>query len=570
VLVSLAPTAAQTCFPGEPCGGPPSTSPRLVAGTVWTSSAGVALEYDTARWDVERADDDVLVLVSADRKGRIELSVERGPSGRAAGSTSLPRWLKSPKEIRLPVPHGPNIGYVDGSGAWYEGLLDSPQGPRQTVNVATLSSARGGSAVAVSAVFFGSPEETFAAGGTRTEVDTILNTVAWPRSPGVAAGASSTGVPPRGLRPVDLADAYGIRPLWDAAVRGSGETIALVSLDTFRQRDLSTYERLMGITGAPPVRRIQVDGPVHLGSGAVEVSLDIEVIRAVAPEATILNYEAPLSWAGFVGALKRINDEGRARVVSVSWGKCLPTVDAAVVEEMENELDRARRAGTTVFVASGDAGAFSCLHSESELDASQHEVAVDWPAASPSVVAVGGTRLALREDGTYYAENGWEDTLSGDGSGGGVSPLHARPAWQRRDVVPRTTDRRQLPDVAGPADCDSAFFIVYPVWVAGKWVQKRGPHGCGTSAAAPFWAGVAALVTQYARQHGVERIGFLGTALYALPRGDPRTSPLRDVRTGGNLLGDAGPGWDYATGLGTPHAWNLARALVAAIGRLSR
>ena len=236
---------------------------------------------------------------------------------------------------------------------------------------------------------------------------------------------------------------------------------------------------------------------------------------------------------------------------------------------MEHELDRARRAGRTIFVSSGDSGAFSCLHTENELDPDEHRPTVDWPASSPSVVAVGGTRLSLREDGSYYSENGWEDTLSSDGSGGGVSPLHPRPTWQLESVLPGPRRYRHVPDVAGPADCDSAFFIVYPEWVDGAWAQKKGPYGCGTSAAAPFWAGVTALVAQYARANGIDRIGFLGAPLYALASMGTGGSPLMDVRTGGNLQSNAGPGWDYATGLGTPHAWNLARAIVR-LGRTSQ
>jgi Subtilase family len=571
-LAKLAPSEEQACLPGQPCGGPPSTSPPLVSGQVWRSSEGIALEYDPGRWDVENADDEALTLRSGAGEGWVEIRVEDDRGSQGTKARGLPRWLKAPTELGLPVPHGPNVGYVDGRGAWYEGLLDSPQGPRQTVTVATLSSARARKSVVVSAVFFGPAAQAFSAdAGLRSSIDSILNTVTWPlasagRAAPVPAGSAGAGRP-GGLRPDDIARAYGLRPLWTRGFRGQGETIAVVSLDTFRAEDVAEYERLVGIDGAPSIERVQVDGEVPLGSGAQEVSLDLEVIRATAPEASIVNYEAELSWEGFVAALKRVNDDGRARLVSVSWGKCLTHVDEAVVGAMERELDRAYRAGRTIFASSGDSGAFSCLHTENELDADQHRASVDWPAASPSVVAVGGTRLTVREDGSYYSENGWEDTLSSDGSGGGISPLHRRPRWQREGVVPSPSRYRHVPDVAGPADCDSAFLIVYPEWSGEEWTRKTGAYGCGTSAAAPFWTGVAALVLQYARDRGHERLGFLGTLLYALPRNGPGGPPLNDVQTGGNLMNDAGPGWDYATGLGTPNAWNLARAVVALADR---
>ena len=142
------------------------------------------------------------------------------------------------------------------------------------------------------------------------------------------------------------------------------------------------------------------------------------MIRAVAPGAQIVDYEAPLGWSGFVEALKRINDDNRASIVSVSWGACFAHLGTGVREEMQVELERAEKAGRTVFVASGDAGAYSCLHREGELDPTAHVETVDWPAASPSVVAVGGTRLSLTRDRGYFGEEGWEDTLSSQGTGG--------------------------------------------------------------------------------------------------------------------------------------------------------
>jgi len=366
-----------------------------------------------------------------------------------------------------------------------------------------------------------------------------------------------------GLRPVDVAQAYEIMPLWRRGIRGRGETVAIVSMDSFREVDIETYDRLMGLENAPPVERVQVLEPVELGSGALEVSLDIEVIRAVAPEATIVNYEAPRTWAGFVEALRRVNDDGRAATVSVSWGKCVDRVPVDIRNAMEREQQIAVAAGRTIFVASGDSGAYSCLHSETELDSGNHGESVDWPASSPNVVAVGGTRLSVRENGSYFAESGWEDVLSNRGTGGGVSELYERPRWQRgRGVKNRfSTGKRQVPDVAGPADCDSAFFIVYPNETENGWEQITGPGGCGTSAAAPFWAGVTALVRQYARSRGLAELGFLAPALYEVAR--ERRSPFYDVQTGGNLKHDATRGWDYATGLGSPKAWSLARALAA-------
>ena len=237
----------------------------------------------------------------------------------------------------------------------------------------------------------------------------------------------------------------------------------------------------MGIEGAPRVQRVDASGvKVPVGANALEVSLDIEVVRAVSPRARIVTFEAPLGWTGFVDALRAINADERIDVASVSFGKCLARVEPDVVAAMEQEHVVAVARGKTIFVASGDSGAFSCLHSESELSEASHVESVDWPAASPNVIGVGGTRLSLRGDRSYFAENGWEDTLSNRGTGGGVSTTHKRPSWQRGPGVRNAYSnggRRQVPDVAGPADCDSAFLIVYPRLGERGLEQAVGPRG---------------------------------------------------------------------------------------------
>jgi kumamolisin len=88
-------------------------------------------------------------------------------------------------------------------------------------------------------------------------------------------------------------------------------------------------------------------------------------------------------------------------------------------------------------------------------------------------------------------------------------------------------------------------------------------RGGGTSQAAPIWAGIAALIDEYLKKQGVHPIGFMNPALYALTATHQPYPPFHDVTVGGNLYYPATPGYDLATGLGTPDAWNLARDLVA-------
>jgi kumamolisin len=86
----------------------------------------------------------------------------------------------------------------------------------------------------------------------------------------------------------------------------------------------------------------------------------------------------------------------------------------------------------------------------------------------------------------------------------------------------------------------------------------------GTSAATPFWAASMSLAEQYARAQGVPSQCFLAPLLYrvAATRG-PYSPAFHDIVYGSNRYYPAKTGWDYATGLGSPDVWNLARDLVA-------
>jgi kumamolisin len=110
-----------------------------------------------------------------------------------------------------------------------------------------------------------------------------------------------------------------------------------------------------------------------------------------------------------------------------------------------------------------------------------------------------------------------------------------------------------VPDVAGDADPLTSAQVV----IGGNLTEAGG-----TSQAAPIWAGITALVNGYLKGHGKPVAGFVNPALYRLAAGSPTYPPFHDVTVGGNLVYPAGPGYDMATGLGTPNAWNLARDLL--------
>ena len=182
----------------------------------------------------------------------------------------------------------------------------------------------------------------------------------------------------------------------------------------------------------------------------------MEWAHAIAPSAKILLVEADTpSGANLMKAV----DYARARTdvvsVSMSWGG----------QEFKGEtsLDShfTSTHGIAFFASSGDSGA-----------------GTSWPAASPKVIAVGGTHIRLSSSGTFVSETAW------DGSGGGISVYEKEPAYQKTYNISRSHGMRATPDVAYNADPSSGFSVYH----AGGWYVVGG-----TSAGAPQWAAIAAL-----------------------------------------------------------------------------
>jgi kumamolisin len=373
--------------------------------------------------------------------------------------------------------------------------------------------------------------------------------VGTPLRPGAAA-------PRFGLRPDDVTAAYDLAPLRKAGLDGSGQTVAIVSFDAIDDATIAAFDRSLDIT-AQKVTHIPVNGGTEPGDGSSEVALDIEVIRSVAPKARILDFEAPNDGTPFADVIDAIVDDGRAKTISISWGQCdIPaSVSNAARRADENSFAAAVAAGITIYTATGDFAAYDCrANHPDDLD-----LTTDWPSGSQNVVAVGGTRLGVRTSGGYLVEEGWEDMLEGAGTGGGIAVRGPRPSWQTGPGVdlPGSGDHRLIPDVAAAADPDSGF---YAVWRDTEHSLVQGSIG-GTSAATPFWAGTTLLIRQAAVAAGKKPPGFLAPLLYEVAASGS-SGAFHDVVRGGNLGYDAGPGWDAATGLGSPDVARLLNALL--------
>jgi kumamolisin len=334
---------------------------------------------------------------------------------------------------------------------------------------------------------------------------------------------------------VEIAQLYS----FPTGVTGAGQTIGIIELGGgYKPTDITNYFNSLGLK-APTVTSVSVDNgtnsPTNANSADGEVLLDIEVAGAVAPGANIVVYFTTNTSQGFQDALSTaIHDTANnPSAISISWGAPEDGWTSQSMQTFDQVAQEGAALGVTITVASGDNGS-----SDGDTDGADH---VDFPASSPHVLACGGTTLAS-SNGSISSETVWNNGSNGGATGGGYSAVFAQPSYQ--SAISGQTGRG-VPDVAGDADPDTG----YNVLVDGEQIVVGG-----TSAVAPLWAGLVALLNQQLNK----RVGFLNPAIYALP--EPNNG-FNDITEGNNGSYSAGPGWDATTGLGSPIGTTLATLL---------
>jgi kumamolisin len=348
---------------------------------------------------------------------------------------------------------------------------------------------------------------------------------------------------------------------------GAGQNIAVFAFNGdgphgyggYKADALGAYFTMLG-TGAPSIKDVVVSGRGNnpgpdtpasekQGDSSGEVMLDLCVVGSVAPRADIFAYFTEFTEQGWIDALHlAITDDNDIDVISISYGN--PEDDpegawtATGVAQVNKAFEPAIARGITICCAAGDDG------SGDQVSTGAH---TDFPASSPYVLGVGGTKLVASNSTTIATEVVWNELRQGDGAtGGGISALFSKPSYQSVVKVPTSANAphrtgRGVPDVAAVADPLTGVVIAT---VGGK----LEPIG-GTSAAAPLWA---SLVARLNEATGV-RCGFFNPILYS----KASTGVLRDITKGNNGAYAAAVGWDPCTGLGTPNGQALLRALHA-------
>ena len=392
------------------------------------------------------------------------------------------------------------------------------------------------------------------------------------------------------LAPDDFATIYDLQSLYANGLNGSGQKIVVVGQTNIQLSDIQAFRSASGLSANVP-QLVLVPGSTDPGivAGDIdEAALDIEWSGAVAREATIVYV---YSKNGVFDSLIHAIDNNLAPVISMSYGGCEATYTPSNIATVNTLGQRANAQGQTIVVASGDSGAADC---DNDVASATKGLAVDVPAASPWVTAIGGTTFNEGSGNfwntsnnslsgsalSYIPEVVWNDTAT-DGtlssSGGGKSLKFAKPSWQVGLGVP-VDGARDVPDISFAASPDH---VGYLYCVQGGCVNgyRAADNSLtvvgGTSAGAPVFAGVVAILNQKANA----RQGNVNPTLYSLASSSP--SIFHDIVSGDNKVPctigtsdcttgtigfSAGIGYDMATGLGTVDVGALAASWPVGVG----
>ncbi|RYF11741.1 MAG: hypothetical protein EOO40_02700, partial [Deltaproteobacteria bacterium] len=341
----------------------------------------------------------------------------------------------------------------------------------------------------------------------------------------------------------DIRKAYEVP---DSAT-GAGEVLGLLQLDSYDPKDIKKYCADNNLREVPrtDVLLAGFDGKIMDPGSQGEVTLDIELMNAMAPGAKEIRvFMASQENNGFFDILNEManptrGDKKLVKSISCSWGAPESAMDQGTLRAESVIYRQMAIQGQSFFVASGDDGARD----------DRRSIGTDDPASQVYTVAVGGTSLYTRQDGSYSRESAW---LNG---GGGISMYWGIPAWQvgaSGEGSLASARKRNVPDVSMCADPATG----YAIYVQGHYVTVGG-----TSCAAPLWGAVWGLVAEQRAKKGLPDAGFFSPAFYALmktPDGRAAMHDVLDKTTNGYY--PAVSGRDNVTGWGTPRVGKLLQA----------
>ena len=396
------------------------------------------------------------------------------------------------------------------------------------------------------------------------------------------------------LAPGDLAAIYHIGPLYGGGYIGTGQTVVVIGASDVTSTDLTGYCTAFSLTCGTFTQTFPAgdSDPGIVPEWATEATMDLELVSAVAPAAQlVLDADGVSVWNALYDAV----DLHLGEVILTSFGTCETGADSANASAIQSAVQAANVLGMTVISASGDAGGAGCDTGTLTSAGAEGTFAVTLPASIPEVTGVGGTEFNeglgsywgssnSATGGTatgYIPEMAWSDTAANftalnytlAASGGGISGLFAVPSWQWDAMA----GGRNVPDVALAASGVHDGYTIYMSGVLSTSATSPYTMG-GTSASAPVFAGILALLNQ-AQGTGS---GNINSGLYNIALGGNGAAAFHGITIGGNLVPcdplsvscplsgsigyPAGPG---STGLGSVDADELLHAWRSPTGSIS-
>jgi hypothetical protein len=377
-----------------------------------------------------------------------------------------------------------------------------------------------------------------------------------------------------GLGPKDFATIYNVPATFD----GTGQTVAIVAQTNINLQDVRDFRTIFGLPANDPQIILNGSDPGLVSGDEGESDLDVQWAGAVAPKAKIIMVATPFTNTDGIGGVdssaEYIVDNNLAGVLSESYGSCESALGTAGNAFYKSLWQQAAAQGITVVVSAGDSGSAGCSDPNSESWSGQNTaltpgIAISGIASTPYNVAMGGTDFnQAGQQSKYWSANNssnevsaqgyipemaWNDSCAATGStgcssvtsasppncpscivagGGGPSSVYSKPSWQATTITGVPNDsKRDLPDVSlfSGDGTNKSFYIV-----CGSDQDIPGDTGCnltnfsseaggpfhdfqavgGTSAAAPSFAGIVALLNQKTGQ----RQGNANVTLYALAK----------------------------------------------------
>lgn len=425
------------------------------------------------------------------------------------------------------------------------------------------------------------------------------------------------------MTPDDVATIYDISPAYSAGYNGSGQTIAVVGQSAVNVSDIEAFQSAAGLTvKAPTMTLVPGTGSATTSAGdEAESDLDLEYSAGIATGATIdFVYVGNSSNDNVYNALEYAVQNKIGSIISISYGTCETDLSASDFSGLDDVLEQGASQGQSIIAASGDTGSTACyanLTKNVAPTAEEEALAVNFPASSAYVTALGGTEFPAADvaDGntqywksasgsdvissalSYIPEQAWNDDSASVGTqygaqyalssgGGGVSTFATRPSWQTGVTGISSGSYRLVPDISLDASADNAGYLFCTsdtsAWSSGQKASCNDGFrdsstqdltvAGGTSFAAPIFAGMLAMINEKTNSSGQ---GVAAATLYSLASNAATYAlAFHDITVSGNQCTAgpnycssagaseyaAGTGYDEATGLGSVDLNNVLTA----------